>query len=80
MKYYFENSHCTPVLGGMMVDTMFGNPGANHFGVALTRSNVHDHLSLILADRAEYARTNAADIHWVDQIMTNAVAKQKKPR
>src|SRR5262249_25607432 len=22
MKYYFENSHCTPLLGGLMLDTM----------------------------------------------------------
>jgi hypothetical protein len=66
MKFYFENSHCTPVVGGYMLDAMLG--GTSVFGVELTRSNLDAHLARILTDRAEYARTNAADIEWVRRI------------
>ena len=63
MKYYCENSHCTPLVGGYMLDAMLGGPPV--FGVELTRSNLDDHLAQTLKDRSHYARTNAADIAWV---------------
>jgi hypothetical protein len=65
MQFFFENSHCTPVFGGLILDTMFGGAGTNRVGVRLDRSNLKGHLACILAERAEYARTNAADIDWV---------------
>jgi hypothetical protein len=83
MKFYFENSHCTPVLGGLMLDAMFGDPGTNACGVRLDRSNIKPHLARILEDRAAYARTNAADLQWAQRIITevgrtpsNPMAKQ----
>lgn len=80
MKYYFENSHCTPLLGGMMVDRMFGDSGTNQFGTELVRTNVQPHLAQILAARAQYAQTNAADIRWVEGIIAEAKAKQNKAK
>ena len=77
MKYYFESSHCTPMLGALMVDEMFASPGTNHIGTKLTPANVDSHLARILADRAVYAHTNAPDIQWVAGIMTNALAKKR---
>jgi hypothetical protein len=78
MKYYFENSHCTPVLGAMMVDAMFSGGATNGFGVELARTNLESNLARILRDRDAYAATNAADIRWVDGIVGEAVAKQQK--
>jgi hypothetical protein len=75
MKFYFENSHCTPRLGGMMLDKMFGSSVTNQFGLKLTSANITEHLARILEDRAVYARTNAADIQWVQGIIAGA-AKQ----
>ena len=66
MKYYFESSHCTPLVGGYVLDAMLGAPPV--FGVELTRSNLDDHLAQTLKDRSEYARTNAAEITWVHRI------------
>ncbi len=78
MKYYYENSHCTPVLGAMMIDEVFGQPGTNQFGVKLTQANVQAHLARIVADRDAYVRTNAADIKWVEGIIANAARKKPK--
>jgi hypothetical protein len=77
MKYYFENSHCTPVLGGMMLDVMFGGGGTNAFGARLERANLQPHLARILADRTAYARTNAAEIQWVGRILSEGSAGKK---
>jgi hypothetical protein len=77
MNYFYENSHCTPVLGALMLDAMYGAPGANQCGVPLSRSNLTAHLSQILKDRAVYARTNAADIQWVQRLFSEAAAARK---
>ena len=69
MKFYFEGSHLTPALGGMVLDEMLANSSPHQFGVKLTRANVREHLARILEDRAAYARTNASDIQWVQGIM-----------
>jgi hypothetical protein len=74
MKYYFENSHCTPTVGGMMLDTILGDAGTNTFGLRLNRTNLQAHLAQILTDRAYYAQTNAAEIRWVQQILAQAAA------
>jgi hypothetical protein len=74
MKFYFENSHCTPLLGGMMLDEIFASSDPSQFGVKLTRANVREHLARVLADRAAYARTNVADIQWVQRIMSEETA------
>jgi hypothetical protein len=75
MKYYFENSHCTPVLGGLMLDAMF--EGATTFGIKLDQANIKAHLARVLEDRAAYARTNAADIAWVSRILSEGTAGGK---
>ena len=77
MKYYFENSHCTPVLGGLMLDAMFGGTDTNAFGVKLDHSNLEAHLARTLEDRAAYARTNAAEIAWVRRILSEGSASRK---
>jgi hypothetical protein len=77
MKFYFENSHCTPLLGGLMLDAIFGGQDTNNVGVRLEQSNLKAHLAHILEDRAVYARTNATDIQWVQRIMAEADAGQK---
>ena len=79
MKFYFENSHCTPVLGGLMLDAMFGDAGANACGVTLDRSNIEPHLARILEDRAAYARTNAADLQWAQRIITEVGRTPSSP-
>jgi hypothetical protein len=70
MKYYYENSHFTPELGGLMLDAMFSAPGTNQFGVKLSSTNLTAHLARILQDRASYVRTNAAEIQWVQRILS----------
>ena len=70
MRFYFENSHCTTVLGGFMLDAMFGVPATNQFGVILDRANLDAHLARIREDRDGYARTNAAEMQWVQRIVT----------
>jgi hypothetical protein len=77
MRFYFENSHCTPVLGGLMLDAMFGGGGVPACGVKLDRSNLKAHLARILEDRSAYARTNAVEVQWVRQIMTEVGAQPK---
>ena len=77
MKYYFENSHCTPVLGGMMLDTIFGGQGTNGFGARLDEANLKAHLAQVLEHRATYARTNAADIQWIQRIINEASTGKK---
>ena len=79
MKYYFESSHCTPVLGGLMLDSIYGFAGTNQFGVKLDRANVQRHLADIFKDRAEFARTNAADLQWVQRIDADINPKRKRP-
>ena len=74
MKYYYENSHCTPVLGGRVLDEVFGGTGTNAFGVKLDRANLQAHLARIKEDRSAYARTNAAEIQWVQRIMSEVSA------
>ena len=75
MKYYFENSHCTPVLGGIMLDAMFGATGTNTFGVKLDRANLNAHLARILADRADYARANPSEVRWAQSIVAEISSK-----
>ena len=79
MKFYFESSHCTPTLGGFMLDAMFGGDGTNQFGVKLDRSNVNAHLARIREDRAGYARTNVAEVELVRRILAKASAEHNKP-
>jgi hypothetical protein len=74
MEYYYENSHFTPALGSLMLEAMYGTPGTNDFGVKLNRSNLAAHLAGILQDRAAYARTNAAEIQWVQRILSEVAA------
>jgi len=75
MKFYFENSHFTPALGGLMLDAMAGGPGTNRFGFKLDHSNLKARLARIREDRANYARTNAAEIQWVQRIVREAGVK-----
>ena len=77
MRFYFESSHFTPVLGGLMLDAMLGGSSTNQFGFKLDRSHLKTHLARILEDRIDYARTNAADIQWVKRIVTEVGAKPK---
>ncbi len=78
MKFYFENSHCTPVVGGYILDAMFGGPqdiqvfDGEPFGVKLTRANLKEHLALILEDRQRYVRANPAEIEWVHRIVAES--------
>lgn len=69
MKYYFEGSHCTPVFGGLILDALFGEPGASQVGAKLDRTNLQPHLAQILADRDDYVRNHAADMEWVGHIL-----------
>jgi hypothetical protein len=68
MKYYFENSHFTPVLGAQILDAMYGPPGANEFGVKLTRANLAAHLARLRDNRTAYIRNHAADVQWVQRL------------
>jgi len=75
MKFYFENSHCTPLLGGIMLDEIGGSAGTNVFGAKLTRSNFQSCLAGMREDRAVYSRTNAADVEWVQRIALESAPK-----
>jgi hypothetical protein len=77
MKYFFENSHCTPVLGGLILDAMYGAPGSNAFGVKLTSANVDAHFARMREDRAAFVRNNPADVQWVQSLA--APGLQSKP-
>jgi hypothetical protein len=75
MRFYFENSHCTPLLGGIMLDEIWGSAGTNVFGAKLTRSNLQSCLAGLHEARAVYARTNAADFDWVQRIALEPAPK-----
>jgi hypothetical protein len=70
MTFYLEGTHFTPSLGKLIFDALFDPAGASSFGAKLDRSNLKVHLARILEDRAAYARTNAADIAWVQGILS----------
>lgn len=67
MKFYFENSHYTPVLGGLMLDRIFCG-AATEFGSILSRENIEPHLRRIRQDRERYAHSHAAEVEWVQAI------------
>ncbi len=81
MKFYYENSHCTTVVGGYILDAMLGGPNAakvldgRPFGVELTRFNLTSHLEQTRQDREAYAAANAAEIQWVHRIVTEPAEK-----
>ena len=77
MSFYLENSHFTPRVGGLILDTLFGSGGTNAFGARLDRASLKPHLARILEDRAAYVRTNATEIAWVRQILAVAAARKK---
>ncbi|MEI8040023.1 MAG: hypothetical protein WCL11_01360 [Verrucomicrobiota bacterium] len=77
MSFYLENSHFTPRVGGLILDTLFGSGGTNAFGARLDRASLKPHLARILEDRAAYVRTNATEIAWVRQILAEAAARKK---
>lgn len=77
MKYYLESSHFTPALGALVLNEMLGPPGTHEFGVRINSSNLTNHLARILQDRAAFARTNAADIQWVQHIISEAAGPHK---
>ncbi len=76
MKYYFENSHFTPECGRLVLDIMLGNCPTNGFGAKLTRANLKTHLAQVLADRAVFARTNAADVQWVHHVVAEVTGNR----
>jgi hypothetical protein len=76
MKYYFENSHYTPIMGALMLDRMFGH-ATNEFGAKISASNVEAHLEMIRQHRESYARTHAADVKWVQGIARQVLAARK---
>jgi hypothetical protein len=77
MKFYFENSHCTPVLGSLMLDAIYGGAETNGVGIKLNRSNVNARLAQILQERAAYARTNASEIAWAERILAEGSGAKK---
>jgi hypothetical protein len=77
MKYYLESSHFTPALGALVLNEMLGPPGTPDFGVKINRSNLTNHLARILQDRAAFARTNVADVQWVQHIISEAAGQHK---
>ncbi|MES1146864.1 MAG: hypothetical protein ABUL52_00565, partial [Solimonas sp.] len=78
MKFYFENSHCTPLVGGYMLDAMLQPETGAHlidgrtFGVKLTRANLKEHLTQTLAEREADARTHEAEIRWIERIVNGS--------
>ncbi|HWQ93067.1 MAG TPA: hypothetical protein VN673_15440, partial [Clostridia bacterium] len=77
MRYYFENSHFTPLLGGQILDALCGSP-TNQLGAKLTCGTVKEHLARILEDRVAFARTQPAEVEWIQQILSE-VSKKRKP-
>jgi hypothetical protein len=75
MKYYFENSHCTPALGKYILDAMLSgttNPPSvdgQPFGMVLTRSNLAPHLRDIRADREVYLREHPVERDWMRTVV-----------
>jgi hypothetical protein len=76
MKYYFENSHYTPIMGALMLDRMFGD-ATNEFGAKISASNVEAHLETIRQHRESYARTHAADLEWAQGVARQVLAARK---
>jgi hypothetical protein len=69
MTYFYENSHCTPVFGRLMLDAIYGPPGTARFGVRLDRANLAAHQARMLMDRDTYAEQNPAEIRWVHDML-----------
>jgi len=78
MKYYFENSHYTPVMGALMMDRMFSG-ATNDFGIRLTAANIEEHTMRIREQREPYVRSHASEIQWVESIVKQALAARRRP-
>jgi hypothetical protein len=76
MKYYFENSHYTPAMGGLMLDRMFGD-ATNEFGAKISGANIEAHLERIRQQRESYVREHADDVQWVQRIARQVLAARK---
>jgi hypothetical protein len=77
MKYYFEHSHYSPALGGLMLDRMFCGASGD-FGERITALNVEPHLERVRRDREVYAAANSADVAWVREVGRRALAARKQ--
>ena len=71
MKYFVENSHATPALGELVLNTLTGVDGTNQFGVFLTRTNIENHLRQQHLDREVYLRTHPVDGQWPHRIVAS---------
>ena len=77
MKFYYENSHYTPVLGALMLERMFGT-ATNSFGTRISATNIEEQLQRIRDERAAYARAHSNDVEWVERTLKQALAARKK--
>lgn len=78
MAYYFENSHCTPVLGTNILNRMLGVAGED-FGAPVDSESVDAHLAKLRDDRAAFLREHPEDAAWARGILEEAIRRTRRP-
>jgi hypothetical protein len=77
MKFYYENSHYTPVMGGLMLDRMFLG-ATNEFGAKISTAKIEQHLQMLRERREVFSQQFREDVEWVARISQQARATRKK--
>lgn len=77
MKFYFENSHYTPVTGALMLDRIYGL-ATNDFGVKISPANIDAHLETIRVQRESYVAGHPGEVEWVRRISQQMLAVRRQ--
>jgi hypothetical protein len=77
MQFYYESSHYTPALGGIVLERILGQV-TNDLGRTISTASIEEHLQSIRKDREAYARTHAEEVQWVSTIVKQVLAARKR--
>jgi hypothetical protein len=82
MKYYWDSSHFSEIVGGLILKQMFGLPDSEktYFGVKLTPNNINQHLETIRRERLQYLDNNKEDVKWIQDLYHKIQNGEKFPK
>jgi hypothetical protein len=81
MRWYLENSHFTPALGERVLNRMLAGADEKSesavFGTRLTPATVDQHLTRLGQEREAFAKSQAHEVAWVEQLARDKGNKNK---
>ena len=81
MRWYLENSHFTPALGERVLNRMLAGTDESSesavFGTRLTPATVDQHLTRLRQEREAFAKSQAHEVAWVEQLARDKGNKNK---